>query len=228
MYCILNLRCLLSIFKYTHQGCDILSPSHNTFNHWSHVLSGGYPSLWSHVPSVGYSSHRWGRVPHEKTGVHPSQDWGTPSPKTKQESGRQYASCSPAWMQEAHCPPHSKCLLCCSMGGECLIHTWLGGYHRYPPLSHYPDLVGGYPGYPPTIQTWDKVPPPSRPGQGVPWVPPTIQTWDGVPPPTQTSDGVSPNLDLGWGTPLASVDRLKILPSLILRMRAVLWYCGKQ
>ena len=25
-------------------------------------------------------------------------------------------------------------------------------------------------------------PPPSKPGWGVPWVPPTIQTWDGVPP----------------------------------------------
>ena len=64
---------------------------------------------------------------------------------------------------------------------------------------------GGTPGAPPTIQTWLG---------GVSWVPPTIQTWDGVLP--------HPPTDLGWGTPLlASVDRLKILPSPILRMRAV-------
>ena len=85
-----------------------------------------------------------------------------------------------------------------------IIWTWPGGYPGYPP----PFRAGwGIP-----IQTWS----------GVPQVPPTIQTWG------------TPHLDLGWGTPLthrprtdtvpplpASVDRLKILPSPILRMRAV-------
>ena len=34
-------------------GGYIQSPSHNTFNHWSHVLSRGYPYDWSKVPSQG-------------------------------------------------------------------------------------------------------------------------------------------------------------------------------
>ena len=83
------------------------------------------------------------------------------------------------------------------MVGEYPIQLWweggypiqsCGGYLRYPPPSRPGQ---GYPGYSPTIQTWDGVPPhhpdlgwgtpsPSRPGMGYP---PTIQTWDGVPPP---------------------------------------------
>ena len=110
------------------------------------------------------------------------------------------------------------------------------GWGGTPPTIH-PDLVregGTLPHHP------------SRPGQGVPQVTPTIQSWDGVPPypdlrwgilpprpgmgypPTQTLDGVPPpHLDLGRGTlpppppHPTSVDRLKILPSLILRMWAV-------
>ena len=127
--------------------------------------------------------------------------------------------------------------------GRYPIQSWSGGT----PSSHgggevpHPVMVGGTPGTP-TIQTWDGVPPPRpemgypppRPGTGyphhpdlvggVPQIPPTIQTWDGVPP----------YPDLRWGTPhpthrpgtgyppsFTSVDRLKILPSLILRMGAV-------
>ena len=92
---------------------------------------------------------------------------------------------------------------------------------------------GGTPGYPlpagwgTPVQTWDGIPP-ILTWDGVPpiwtWngVPPVL-TWDGVPP-LQTWDGVLPHLDLGWDTPPppTSVDRLKILPSLILRMRAVI------
>ena len=70
-------------------------------------------------------------------------------------------------------------------------------------------------------------------------VPPLILTWDGVPqswpvmgsPPVQTWDAVSPCPDLGWGThphqsdgvPPVEVwtDKLKTVPSPILRMRAV-------
>ena len=57
-----------------------------------------------------------------------------------------------------------------------------------------PSSHGGGTGTP---QTWDGVPPPSRPGMGYPS---PVQTWDGVPP-IQTWDGVPPHLDLGWGTP---------------------------
>ena len=88
-------------------------------------------------------------------------------------------------------------------------------------------------------------PPPSRPGQGTPpdlaRVPPHLKpemrypptpemgypspphTWDGVPlprpeigyPPPQTWDGVTPTLDLKWGTPLwtDTQTRVKTLPS---------------
>ena len=104
----------------------------------------------------------------------------------------------------------------------------------------------------PTINTWDGVPP-SRPDWGVSRVPPTIQTWDGVTPltqtwdgvpprpgmgylpdvgwgtPTQTWDGVTPHPDLGWGTPPRSrwglTNKLKTVPSPILRMRAVKEEC---
>ena len=98
------------------------------------------------------------------------------------------------------------------------IHTWPGGYPRYP--SHHPDLGWGTPppsrprmGYPPpTIQPWDGVPPQHHPDLGWgtpptihPWdgvPPPTIHPWDGVPPTIQTWDGVTPpphHPDLGWG-----------------------------
>ena len=83
-------------------------------------------------------------------------------------------------------------------GGGYHIQSWMGGTPS--PRSgrgvrHSAD--GEYPiqpgmGNPPSL---------SRPGMGYP---PPIQTWDGVPP-----------------LPPASVDRLKLLPSLILRMRAV-------
>ena len=51
----------------------------------------------------------------------------------------------------------------------------------------YPDLGWGTP---PTIWTWDGVPPPPT-IRTLDWVPPTIQIWDGVPP-TQTWDGTPP------------------------------------
>ena len=67
-----------------------------------------------------------------------------------------------------------------------------------------PDWGGGGPS--PVLILDGVPPPPSRMGQPITW------TWDEV----------LPHLDLGWGSPPpASVNRLKILPSLILRMRAV-------
>ena len=93
------------------------------------------------------------------------------------------------------------------------IHTWEWGT---PPTS--------WMGYPP-VQTWewgtphqlDGVPPPSRPGNGVTplsagWGTPPHQL-DGVPP-AQTWDRVPP--------PPEMVDKVKTLPSVILRMRAVI------
>ena len=53
---------------------------------------------------------------------------------------------------------------------------------------------------------------------------PPIQTWDRVPPSAEW--GTSSHPDLGWGTPCPDlpptmVDKMKTLPSVILRMRAV-------
>ena len=91
------------------------------------------------------------------------------------------------------------------------IQSWWWGVPGVPPSPSRPGW--GYPGYPhhpdlgwgtPT-QTWEGVPPPPlRPGMGYP-----PQTWDGLPPPT-------------------SVDRLKILPSPILWMRAVIINTGNK
>ena len=70
-----------------------------------------------------------------------------------------------------------------------------GGTPGTPPLPFRPGH-GGYPRYPPTIQTWDGVPHHPDLAGGVPWVPPTIQTWPGGVP------RYSPHHpDLGWGTP---------------------------
>ena len=110
----------------------------------------------------------------------------------------------PAWTQEAHRPPRSKCSLCWSV-------SWGGGVphsvreNRVP----HPVLDGGYP----KSWSWRGVSPKSASTPGMD----PIWTWDGVHP--------SPCPDLGWGTsPPASVNRLKILPSLILQMRAVIMY----
>ena len=98
------------------------------------------------------------------------------------------------------------------VGGD-PIQSWLGGYpiqswwgvpHPVMVGVPHPVMVGG------TLGT------PSRPGQGGyhgSGVPPTIHTWDGVPPTHRPETGYPPP---------TSVDRLKILPSLILRMRAVI------
>ena len=107
--------------------------------------------------------------------------------------------------QESHCPPRSKCSLCW-WGRGYPIQSWTEGYPlswSWMGLSPCPDLRRGY--YSPS----------TSPGQqnGVP----PVQTWDGVTPPP-------PRLDLAWGRPPpppASVDKLQLLPSLILRMRAV-------
>ena len=102
---------------------------------------------------------------------------------------------------------------------------------RYPPVSRM-----GYPstcldlGWAPPGWTWDGVPPPCL---NLGWGSPRQQ--DGVPP-SRPGMGVPHHVDLGWGylpcpdlgrgtaPPLASVNRLKILPSLILRMRVVIIY----
>ena len=143
----------------------------------------------------------------------------------------------PAWTQEAHRLPRSKCSLCWRGWEGYPIQSWMGGT----PSSLG---CGGYP-----IQSWMGRGTPSSLGQGLPhpvldrgvphvmildggtslssgWGTP-IQTWDGVIP-IQIWDEVPPSA--GWGTPIqtwdgvppsASVDRLKILPFLILRIRAL-------
>ena len=122
-------------------------------------------------------------------------------------------------------------------------HPDLGGVNPGTPLPSRPGwgVPPHHPGYSPTIQTWLGYPPPSRPVWGTPppqtWdgvpphhpdlagVPPPPQTWDGIPPHHQDLAGVPPPPPSrpGSGTPPppASVNRLKILPSPILRMRAV-------
>ena len=75
----------------------------------------------------------------------------------------------------------------------------------YPiPGTPHPDLGWGTPhqqnGVPPPVWTWDEVP--------------SIWTWDGVTPPPKSRP------EMGYPH-LASVNRLKLLPSVILRMRAV-------
>ena len=79
-----------------------------------------------------------------------------------------------------------------------------------------------------------RVPPSSRPGWGTPtwpdlgWGTPPGQTWDGVPPPPhQTWDGVAPlpRPEMGYPPPSSRcglTHKVKILPSPILRMRAVM------
>ena len=118
-------------------------------------------------------------------------------------------------------------------GGGYPIQSWWGGT----PSSH----GGGYP-----IQSWGGGTLSSH-GRGYPRYPPG-QTWDGVPP-IQTWHGVPSHPDLGWGTPCPDLawgtppsrpvmgypprpgmgypprceltNKLKTVPSLILRMRAV-------
>ena len=65
----------------------------------------------------------------------------------------------PAWTQEAYRPPHSKCLLCCSVswwgggggGRGTHIQSWWGGGYPQPVLRGYlhPVLMGGTP-----IKSW--------------------------------------------------------------------------
>ena len=88
-----------SLFVSTHLEEDSTpSPPHNTSNHWSHVLSGGYPSDWSQVLSQVSCSRSFpvpGRgswcnpqertelgYPLARTGLgypQPGQEWGIPS-----------------------------------------------------------------------------------------------------------------------------------------------------
>ena len=92
----------------------------------------------------------------------------------------------------------------------------------------HPDLGWGTPCQQNGVQYWDGVPPHPHLdlGWGTPhldlrWGTLPVWIWDVVPP---GMGSPLPRLDLGRGTspPLpASVDRLKLLPSLILRMRAV-------
>ena len=74
-----------------------------------------------------------------------------------------------------------------------------GGGRRNTKPPHHPDLAG----VPPTIQTWPRYPP-HHPDLARAPPPPTIQTWLGYPPPVEV-----------W------TDKLKTVPSPILRMRAV-------
>ena len=107
------------------------------------------------------------------------------------------------------------------------IQTWLGYLPNHPdlvwvpplpsrpgwgtpPLSRagwgtppYPDLAGVPPNHPDLVGV-PAPPPTSRPGRGTPH-PPTIQTWLGYPPPSRGE----------------LTNKLKTVPSPILRMRAV-------
>ena len=90
-----------------------------------------------------------------------------------------------------------------------IIQNWPGGTHHTP---HHLGLDGGIPWVPPSRpgigypQTWDGVPPQPRPGTGNPPPRPGM----GYPPPRP-----------GIGYPPKSVYKVKTLPSVILRMRAV-------
>ena len=105
-------------------------------------------------------------------------------------------------------PSKSKAIL--GRGGTPSNLSW-GVYPEVP--RSIPDLDGGNLSRPDL--GWGTPPhqqngyPPSGPGMGYP---PNIWTWDRAPPSTQTWDRVPPP---------TSVNRLKLLPSLILRMRGV-------
>ena len=157
------------------------------------------------VPRPGVDGGRG--VPHPRSGMggYPFQGWGTPV-----RSG---------WWGVPWVPPPSRP----DLGTPhhlpwvpLTIQTWLGYPPPCRPVWGIPYPWDGVPP-PPSKPGWGTphprpemgYPPPSRPGLGTPHprpemgYPPTIQVWTGYPPPP------------------ASVDRLKILPSPILRMRAV-------
>ena len=112
----------------------------------------------------------------------------------------------PVWTQEAR---HTACRIASAVYAA-LSNGW--GVPQVPPPPSRPGM-----GYPP--------PPPPRPGTGyhhpdLGWGTPPPKTWDRVPPhtwdrvpPTQTWDGVPPS---------PHKCGLKVLPSPILRMRAVM------
>ena len=124
-------------------------------------------------------------------------------------------------MQEAYCPPRSKCSLCwwgvphpVMVGEGYPIQSWWGGTPNshgggYPIQSWWgvphPDLAGGVPrSNCPTIQTWPGVTwvhLPSRPCRGTP----TIKTWLGYPPPPSRP---------GWGTPPNHQDLAGVPPTI--------------
>ena len=117
------------------------------------------------------------------------------------------------------------------------LQTWSGGYPGYPPPPR------PYWGTPPPPSRPGQGTPPSRPGWGTPHHPdltgvppnhpdlarvPLLHHPDlaGVPPPTiQICLGYPPPSRPGWGTPPPSrcglTNKLKTVPSPILRMRAV-------
>ena len=106
--------------------------------------------------------------------------------------------------------------------GTPTIQTWLG-YPHHPDLTkepppHRPDLAG----IPLTIQTWMGYP---THHSDLAEVPPTIQTWPGYPPHHPDLARVPPPpFRPGWGTPplwCELTNKLKTVPSPILRMRAV-------
>ena len=136
-------------------------------------------------------------------------------------------------MQEAHHLPRSKCSLCWwgeggvphpVMNGRYPIQSWTGGVPQDTPLSQVwlgggtPSSLGlhpfcwwgGYPGIPPSWSWMGYLPPPiSRMGY-----PSCLDLGRGTPP-TPSGPG------MGYPLPPATGNRLKLLPSLILRMRAV-------
>ena len=139
-------------------------------------------------------------------------------------------------MQEAYRPPRSKCSLCwwggtpSSHGRGYPIQSWWGSTPSRPGwrviwgTHHHPDLAGGYPRVPTTIQTWlgvpqgtphhSDLPPPSRPDWGTP---PTIQIWLGYPHPHHPDLAGVPPPPSKYGL----TNKLKTVPSPILRIRAI-------
>ena len=149
----------------------------------------------------------------------------------------------PAWTQEAYRPPCSEYSFCCPTrvpppGGVPDPGTPPGGgtWPGYPP-GGVPDpgtpRGGTWPGYPPGGGYLTRVPPQGGyltrvPPRGGPGNPPGGGTWPGYPP-TSWHSGKCCKALWDMGTPPLWTDRLmdgqtrvKTLPSLVLRTRAVI------
>ena len=109
------------------------------------------------------------------------------------------------------------------VGGELPIQSWWGvsGVPPHTPsrpgqgTPHHPDLAGVPP---PSRPGWHN-PLPSRPGWGTPQ---PSRPGQGTPPPSRPGWGTPPTIQTWMGYPPKMVDKVKTLPSVILRMRVVI------